>query len=642
MFSFSNFFSSIPSSPSPSPTPIAGMSTIFTQQQQQSLSFNKDKIEKQIKKWNNKIIKFKCPLSHQIMIDPVSIENGKTFDRFYIEEWFKLNNTCPITKLNLKSKILTSNSKIKLIMKEEIVKYLEKIIKNVKLWLMNDNLIEICFKLINDTINLIYCNSINYKEYLNQLYELKLNILLNEYNLNDFNNDFNIKLGNNEEEELFNKYMLTIKEITDLDFKILQLKRLEDKLFNENYLENYYKELLNLLIESKISDNKQFKEIFLKYYELNKIDNDLITKIFNYLQKDEYKFEYLNILYNVKNYNKCNLLEHLVTIKVDNKEEMISLFKSLFKEINLNEFNLIKLVDFIKDYNELFEEKMIVYNNLYKQTNEIKYLELIYEFNKEIENDLLNEYLKLNMLNKYFNLYYKINENKIDPFNNIIFKVLQYQNNKIENIINNNLQSNNFNLQIEDRNKEITKIKQSIEDLNNFKNILQNELNLNELQNQQKIINNFKINHLNFDYCNIIKITVDRLNITKEKIFYSDPFEAIGLQWRLKLIPKGSIKKSKEDECAIFLHLNSLQYSNKNDNSTAVLINKEISSVNIQFIFDNMNLLCGRIFECNYVKLEGRGSWDFKRDYFIPKIENDKEIYSFVIGIKKLNMKFKN
>ncbi|KAL9653538.1 hypothetical protein ABK040_000459, partial [Willaertia magna] len=480
--------------------------------------------------------------------------------------------------------------------KEEIVKYLEKIIKNVKLWLMDDNLIEICFKLINDTINLIYFNSINYKEYLNQLYELKLNILLNEYNLNDFNNDFNIKLRNNEEEELFNKYI----------------------------------------------DNKQFKEIFLKYYELNKIDNDLITKIFNYLQKDEYKFEYLNILYNVKNYNKCNLLEHLVTIKVDNKEEMISLFKSLFKEINLNEFNLIKLVDFIKDYNELFEEKMIVYNNLYKQTNEIKYLELIYEFNKEIENDLLNEYLKLNMLNKYFNLYYKINENKIDPFNNIIFKVLQYQNNKIENIINNNLQSNNFNLQIEDRNKEITKIKQSIEDINNFKNTLQNELNLNELQNQQKIINNFKINHLNFDYCNIIKITVDRLNITKEKIFYSDPFEAIGLQWRLKLIPKGSIKKSKEDECAIFLHLNSLQYSNKNDNSTAVLINKEISSVNIQFIFDNMNLLCGRIFECNYVKLEGRGSWDFKRDYFIPKIEIDKEIYSFVIGIKKLNMKFKN
>lgn len=52
---------------------------------------------------------FICPLSKQIMKDPVSIENGQTFEREAIEKWFKEckeNNrklVCPLTLKELKT-----------------------------------------------------------------------------------------------------------------------------------------------------------------------------------------------------------------------------------------------------------------------------------------------------------------------------------------------------------------------------------------------------------------------------------------------------------------------------------------------------------------------------------------------------------
>ncbi|XP_042417168.1 U-box domain-containing protein 44-like [Zingiber officinale] len=52
---------------------------------------------------------FLCPLTRQIMRDPVTIENGQTFEREAIEEWFKKcrdsrrRPTCPLTHKELKS-----------------------------------------------------------------------------------------------------------------------------------------------------------------------------------------------------------------------------------------------------------------------------------------------------------------------------------------------------------------------------------------------------------------------------------------------------------------------------------------------------------------------------------------------------------
>lgn len=47
-----------------------------------------------------------CPLSHEIMIDPVIAYDGYTYERSAIEEWFKRKNTSPMTLETLGSRHL--------------------------------------------------------------------------------------------------------------------------------------------------------------------------------------------------------------------------------------------------------------------------------------------------------------------------------------------------------------------------------------------------------------------------------------------------------------------------------------------------------------------------------------------------------
>ncbi|KAL0460440.1 UNVERIFIED_CONTAM: U-box domain-containing protein 9 [Sesamum latifolium] len=53
---------------------------------------------------------FKCPLSKELMRDPVIIASGQTFDRPFIQKWLKSGNrTCPRTQQVLSHTILTPN-----------------------------------------------------------------------------------------------------------------------------------------------------------------------------------------------------------------------------------------------------------------------------------------------------------------------------------------------------------------------------------------------------------------------------------------------------------------------------------------------------------------------------------------------------
>ena len=52
---------------------------------------------------------FQCPISKNIMIDPVSTENGHTYEKFSIETWLKKKNTDPISGQTLNSKKLVPN-----------------------------------------------------------------------------------------------------------------------------------------------------------------------------------------------------------------------------------------------------------------------------------------------------------------------------------------------------------------------------------------------------------------------------------------------------------------------------------------------------------------------------------------------------
>ncbi|KAJ4756434.1 U-box domain-containing family protein [Rhynchospora pubera] len=56
----------------------------------------------------------KCPISVQLMYDPVVISSGQTFERVCIEKWFQAGyTTCPKTREHLKHRNLTPNSCVK-------------------------------------------------------------------------------------------------------------------------------------------------------------------------------------------------------------------------------------------------------------------------------------------------------------------------------------------------------------------------------------------------------------------------------------------------------------------------------------------------------------------------------------------------
>ncbi|KAJ6687109.1 U-BOX DOMAIN-CONTAINING PROTEIN 9 [Salix purpurea] len=53
---------------------------------------------------------FKCPLSKELMRDPVVLSTGQTYDRPFIQKWLKAGNrTCPLTQQVLSHTILTPN-----------------------------------------------------------------------------------------------------------------------------------------------------------------------------------------------------------------------------------------------------------------------------------------------------------------------------------------------------------------------------------------------------------------------------------------------------------------------------------------------------------------------------------------------------
>ncbi|KAL2239244.1 U-box domain-containing protein 9 [Sesamum indicum] len=57
---------------------------------------------------------FKCPLSKELMRDPVIIATGQTYDKPFIQKWLKAGNrTCPLTQQVLSHTILTPNHLIR-------------------------------------------------------------------------------------------------------------------------------------------------------------------------------------------------------------------------------------------------------------------------------------------------------------------------------------------------------------------------------------------------------------------------------------------------------------------------------------------------------------------------------------------------
>ena len=54
-------------------------------------------------------VEFLCPITQDIMTDPVVTTDGHTYERAAIQNWFKRKNTSPVTNERLSSKTLTPN-----------------------------------------------------------------------------------------------------------------------------------------------------------------------------------------------------------------------------------------------------------------------------------------------------------------------------------------------------------------------------------------------------------------------------------------------------------------------------------------------------------------------------------------------------
>ena len=56
---------------------------------------------------------FCCPITQELMSDPVMASDGHTYERAAIERWFESNQTSPLTGEELASKALVPNMMIR-------------------------------------------------------------------------------------------------------------------------------------------------------------------------------------------------------------------------------------------------------------------------------------------------------------------------------------------------------------------------------------------------------------------------------------------------------------------------------------------------------------------------------------------------
>lgn len=100
-------------------------------------SDRKAKITKKIKEVERQLDKYRCPISHEIMKDPVLAKDGHTYERSKILEWIQRDQTSPFTRENLQIKEIFPN----LAVKDEICELNAKLVKlNSKLRTIEDNI----------------------------------------------------------------------------------------------------------------------------------------------------------------------------------------------------------------------------------------------------------------------------------------------------------------------------------------------------------------------------------------------------------------------------------------------------------------------------------------------------------------------
>jgi hypothetical protein len=116
---------------------------------------------------------FICPLSKQVMQDPVSLENGQTFERSAITQWFQEQERskkgggggegprCPVTGELLSSASLRPSNALRSAIEEWIARTDAARIDNARALLASSTFLDDCLIAMNDLRELCAKNKIN-------------------------------------------------------------------------------------------------------------------------------------------------------------------------------------------------------------------------------------------------------------------------------------------------------------------------------------------------------------------------------------------------------------------------------------------------------------------------------------------------
>jgi hypothetical protein len=114
---------------------------------------------------------FICPLTKQVMQDPVSLENGQTFERSAIAQWFQEQEKskkgggggprCPVTGELLSSTSLRPSNALRSAIEEWIARTDAARIDNARALLSSSTFLDDCLTAMNDLRELCSKNKIN-------------------------------------------------------------------------------------------------------------------------------------------------------------------------------------------------------------------------------------------------------------------------------------------------------------------------------------------------------------------------------------------------------------------------------------------------------------------------------------------------
>lgn len=83
---------------------------------------------------------FYCPITLDVMVDPVEMSSGMTFERQAIQKWFALgNNTCPLTQIPIENTVLRPNKNLRQSIEEWKDRNAMIMIVSIKPKLMSDD-----------------------------------------------------------------------------------------------------------------------------------------------------------------------------------------------------------------------------------------------------------------------------------------------------------------------------------------------------------------------------------------------------------------------------------------------------------------------------------------------------------------------